>query len=71
MYMSLIFAGQKGSVRQELQHQGKVTVLTHKGIENPVPLFLILKYHKVHIFLASPKAVGLLLAHEVTKSRAQ
>lgn len=47
MYMSVVFAGQKGPVRQELHHQGKVTVLTHKGIENPIPLFLILKYHKL------------------------
>lgn len=47
MYMNMVFAGQKGPVRQELQRQQKVTVLTHKGIQNPTPLFLILKYHKL------------------------
>lgn len=54
----MVFAGQKGLVRQELHHQQKVTVLTHKGIEYPIPLFLILKCHKLLLcsaFLRHPR----------------
>lgn len=58
MYMNMVFAGQKGPVRQELHHQQKVIVQTHKAIKNPILLFLILKYHKLLLwssFLHHPR----------------